>query len=85
MWHMTESVARLGKSGRLVIPAKIRRALDLHPGDELLLRVEEDGLRLSTRAQAIARAQALVRRYISEDRSLADELIAERREEAERE
>jgi AbrB family looped-hinge helix DNA binding protein len=82
---MTEDVARLGKAGRLVIPAKIRRALDLHPGDELLLRVENDGLHLSTRAQAVARAQAIVRKYVAPNRSLSDELIAERREDAERE
>ncbi len=35
--------------------------------------------------QAISRAQDLVRRYVPENRSLSDELIRERREEAEQE
>ena len=34
---------------------------------------------------AIARAQAILRRYVPEGVSLADELIADRRREAERE
>jgi len=38
-----------------------------------------------TSTQAVRRAQALVRRYVPEGRSLTDELIAERREEARRE
>jgi len=49
------------------------------------MRLDEEGLRLYTPAQAVARAQALVRRHIPEARDLADELISERRAEAERE
>jgi hypothetical protein len=37
-----------------------------------------------TRKQQLRRAQELVRSHISASRSLADELIAERREEADR-
>ena len=37
------------------------------------------------RAKAIKRAQEIVARYVPEGRSLADELIAERRAEAARE
>ena len=49
------------------------------------MRLDEEGLRLYTPAQAVAWAQALVRRHIPEARDLADELISERRAEAERE
>jgi hypothetical protein len=38
-----------------------------------------------SRERSIRKAQKLVRRYILEDRSLADELIAERRAEAQQE
>jgi deoxyribodipyrimidine photolyase len=38
-----------------------------------------------SRARSIRKAQKLVRRYIPEGRSLADELIAERRAEAQQE
>lgn len=69
----------------MVIPAEYRKALGLHVGDEVILRIEGNELRLITLDQAIAHAQALVGQYVPEGRSLVDELIAERRQEAERE
>lgn len=75
----------MGKSGRLVVPATFRRALDLKPGTELIVRLTEDGLHISTRRQAIAHAQEIVRAYVPAERRLVDELLAERRESAERE
>ncbi len=82
---MNESKTKLGQGGRIVIPTEYRRKLGLEAGDEILMRLDEEGLRLYTPAQAVARAQALVRRHIPEARGLADELISERRAEAERE
>jgi AbrB family looped-hinge helix DNA binding protein len=81
---MKEHVARVGRSGRLVIPADVRRALGLEPGTEVVLRVDEDGLHLQSRQQALARAQALVRRHVPRSRRLVSELLAERRREARR-
>ena len=77
--------AKLGKSGRLVLPIQFRRALGVEPGDELILALDEGELRIFTRGEAIRRAQKLVRRYIPSDRSLVDELIQERRAESARE
>ena len=54
-------------------------------GDEVLLRLEDGELRVHTFDQAVRRAQAIVREYIPEGRLLSEELIAERRREAERE
>jgi AbrB family looped-hinge helix DNA binding protein len=68
-----------------VIPAEYRRALGLRAGDEVILRLEDGEVRLLTLAEGIRRAQALVRRYLPEGRSLSDELIAERKEQGERE
>ena len=79
---MGEKVATLGESGRLVIPVEIRRKLGVEAGDKLILRLDEEGLHLCTPAQALARAQAFVDRLGLEDRSLAAELVAERRREA---
>jgi len=53
-------------------------------GDEVVLVLEPDGVRILTPRQAVKRAQELVRRYVTGGRSLADELIEERRREAER-
>lgn len=82
---MNEIRTKLGQSGRVVIPREYRKSLGLKSGDEIIMRLDEKGLHLYTPAQAVARAQELVRRYVPEGRSLADELISERREEASRE
>ena len=80
----TEKV-KLGSNGRLVIPASYRRALGVEEGDELVVRLEEGELRLSSRKTALKRAQDRVRRYLPETGLLSEELIAERRKEADRE
>jgi AbrB family looped-hinge helix DNA binding protein len=66
----------------LVIPADFRRELGIEAGDEVILRLDEEGLHLSTPAQTLARAQAFVRSLGVEGRDLAAELVAERRREA---
>jgi len=82
---MSEFKTKIGQSGRIVIPTEYRRRLGLEAGDEVIMHLDDDGLRLYTPAQAVMRAQALVRRYVPEGRSLSEELISERRAEAERE
>ena len=76
---------KMEKSGRVLIPAAIRRQLDLKEGTEVLLRVDEAGIHLGTRDQALARIHKRLRQYIPEGRVLSEELIQERRIEAERE
>jgi hypothetical protein len=51
-----------------------------------VIELKGDELRLRSRQAAIKKVQAMVRKHIpDESRSLADELIAERRQEAARE
>jgi AbrB family looped-hinge helix DNA binding protein len=76
---------RVGEKGRVVIPASFRAALDIKVGDEVELRIEDNELRVSTVKTRVARAQQRLRRFIKPGRSLAKELIAERREAAGRE
>jgi len=76
---------RVNENGRIVIPASFRKVLGIDAGDEVVLRIEDDELRISTMKRRIERAQRFVRRYVKPGRSLADELIAERREAAKRE
>jgi AbrB family looped-hinge helix DNA binding protein len=78
---MTQVRTRIDEGGRIVIPAEYRQALGLQVGDEVILRLEGRELRIFTLNQAIKRAQELVSRSIPQERSLADELIAERRRE----
>ncbi|GMV44014.1 MAG: hypothetical protein AMXMBFR64_57300 [Myxococcales bacterium] len=78
---MSTATARLGAGGRVVIPGEFRRALGLRVGDEVVVVLEADGLRVMSSASAVRRAQALIAPFVPVDVSLSDELIAERREE----
>ncbi len=82
---MARLVTRVSEGGRVVIPAVYSKALGLNPGDEVVLFLEEGGIRILTPREAARRAQAVVRSYIPAGRRLADELIAERRQDARRE
>ena len=74
---------KIGKGGRLVIPAEYRKALGLKPGDEVQVALINNGeIRVFSMNQAIKLAQNLVRRYVPKDKSLSEELIRERRENA---
>ena len=81
---MPEIKTTIGEGGRIVIPAEYRKVLGLKPGDEVVLVLQEGEVRILTPKQAIQRAQALVRRYVSKPKSLVEELLRERREEAAR-
>ena len=83
---MTKEVRiRVGQSGRIVIPAAFRRALGIAVGDQVVVRLQDGELRITTKRQRILRAQARAGRYIKPGVSVVDELLAERRREAERE
>ncbi len=73
---------RVNENGRLVIPAPFRRQMGIRAGDEVVLVLEEDELRILTRKREIERTQRLVRKHVKAGVSLADELIRERREAA---
>lgn len=78
-------VTKIDKNGRVFIPAECRRELGLKPGDRVIVQVDGAELRILSQLEGIRRAQEIVARYIPPDRSLVDELIAERRAEAARE
>jgi AbrB family looped-hinge helix DNA binding protein len=80
-----EARARVNENGRVVIPAAFRKAMGINVGDEVVLRIEDNELRISTLKRRIERAQRLVRQHVRPGTSLVDELIAERREAAKRE
>jgi len=75
---------RIGKQGRIVIPAELREEMDLRPGDQLNARIEDERLVLERREQILKNLQARFTRATG-GRSVVDELIAERRAEAARE
>ena len=80
-----EARLRINENGRVVIPVSFRKALGINPGDEVLLRLEDDELRITTMKHRIARAQRHARKYVKRGVSLVDDLLSERREAAKRE
>lgn len=68
----------LGQQGRLVIPAEIRAALGLAPGDRMHLRLVGKRVVLERQQDAAAELRGLASE-VPETRSLVDELLAERR------
>jgi AbrB family looped-hinge helix DNA binding protein len=80
-----EARLKVNENGRVVIPAAFREALGIQPGDEIVVRLEEDELRITTMKRRIERAQRIVRKYVKPGESLVDELIADRRKAAKRE
>jgi AbrB family looped-hinge helix DNA binding protein len=77
----SDNEVQIGAQGRLVIPAALRKALNLKPGDRLVARKEGDRLVLERRETVVKRLQASFE-HIPKNVSLVDELIAERRAEA---
>jgi AbrB family looped-hinge helix DNA binding protein len=77
-----ETRLRVNENGRVVIPAAFRKALGIEVGDEVVLRIQDDELRITTQQHRIERAQRRARQHVKPGVSLVDELLAERREAA---
>jgi AbrB family looped-hinge helix DNA binding protein len=75
---------RLGRQGRLVIPADLRRKLGLNDGDELVARDEDGRLVIEPRSAVLTRIRRRLQ-ALPPEVSLVDDLLAERRREAQRE
>ncbi len=79
---MLKASMRVNENGRVVIPASFRKRLGIRAGDEVVLQIQGDELRITTLKHNMERAQRLVRKHVKPGTSLVDELIAERREAA---
>jgi AbrB family looped-hinge helix DNA binding protein len=78
---VTKAKARMIDGGRVVLPAEIRRAMQLKKGDTLVLELKGDELRMRSSRAALRRIQESLRSLRIEG-SIVDGLIAERRREA---
>jgi AbrB family looped-hinge helix DNA binding protein len=82
---MDMETTHMSENGRIVLPAAVRRAAGIRPREVLTVRVDEEGVHLQTRRQAIKHAQAIVRKYTKGRKGLVEEFLSERREDAGRE
>jgi len=74
----------LGRQGRLVIPASLRRSLGLEEGDRLVARQDGNRLVIEKPEQIKQRLKARFAQVPAE-RRLVEELLAERRQQSRRE
>jgi len=81
--HPEARSCRLDPSGRIVLPFAIREAKGLHDGDELIVSFEDDAIVLRTYEEAMQRLQDAFCHGLDKDSSLVDELISERKQDAE--
>ena len=77
--------ARVSASGRLSIPADMRRALGIEKGGSVSLRLGDEGLHLKTPHQFVKRIQKMAREDGPHEKLSVDDFINWRREEARRE
>lgn len=75
---------KIDKAGRVVIPAEMRAAMHVKPGDTVAAKVVDGELSVVSPEVSLKRVQAFARKWKAQNPgvSVVDELIAERREEA---
>jgi len=78
---------KIDSAGRIVIPADMRAAMMVKPGDAVTAEVVDGEFRLVSPEVALKHVRAFARKWKAEHpgESVVDELIADRREEARRE
>lgn len=75
----------VGPGGRVVIPAAYRQALGLEEGEDVVMTLEGETLRLESRRARLRRAQERVAPHLKGPQFASDAFLAERRREARRE
>ena len=79
--NLVSKDAKLGEKGQVVIPAEMREALGLKPGDAVIVRLEGKSVRITTRHALIEELEGA---FATPGRDLTAELLEERHEEARR-
>ncbi|CAN5462348.1 hypothetical protein BH24DEI1_BH24DEI1_02390 [soil metagenome] len=83
--HKHQYSLQVGNRGRIVLPAELRKRLEIQEGDQLILTLETDGSLRLTSAWELAHKGLGLFAHVAPEVSLVDDLIAERKAEAARE
>lgn len=75
----------IGAKGRIILPTALQRQANLQEGEKLVITVGEDGKLYMEPLRTCAKACEGMFAHLAPGISLADELIAERREAAQKE
>ncbi len=74
--------AKVTKGGKLSIPSKFRKSLNIKDGTNVIFSTENGEIKITPINLALEKARLILKKHVSKDISLSDELIKERREEA---
>jgi AbrB family looped-hinge helix DNA binding protein len=72
---------RMTDAGRIVIPAELRKEIELREGEELIFSRDAEGIRITSLKRAIRQAQELFTSLAPSEVVLSQVLLAERRRE----
>ena len=81
----TLAKSKVVSGGRIQLPASMRSAAGLSDGDTVVLELIDGEIHLRSQKAMLARVRARLRPFVEDGVSVVDELIADRRAEAERE
>jgi len=81
---MTKTVI-LGESGRIVLPASIRKEFGMAPGERLTVIADDGEIRIFSRKMILNRVRARILKKRGTLKGILDEFLDERHEEARRE
>lgn len=78
---------KIVSGGRLQLPAELRRELGFADGDSVIMEVVDNELRVRSQREGMRRIQELLKLYRPKEGEMlvSDELIVDRRKEAENE
>ncbi|GJE56289.1 AbrB/MazE/SpoVT family DNA-binding domain-containing protein [Methylobacterium thuringiense] len=76
---------KMVKGGRIIVPATVRKRMGLTEGDAVFMELHGDELRIRPARSTLRRIQAKLRAFAPKSGLVSEELIFERRAEAERE
>ncbi|MFT6568977.1 MAG: AbrB family looped-hinge helix DNA binding protein [Sphingomonas echinoides] len=79
--HMTLQV-NITPNGRMSLPVGIRKRLGLEEGGVVLIEETPDGVILRTVGQAVAKAQAIAKRYAQQPGVSVDDFLASRHQDS---
>jgi AbrB family looped-hinge helix DNA binding protein len=72
----------IGDNGRVVLPKEVRTKLAVGKGDKVLFIIEDDEIKVTTRAALVKKLRGIFAR--DDGRNLSEELLEDRRKEAKR-
>lgn len=75
---------KLGEGGRLVIPAAMREALGVKPGDDMALEVEDGELKVKSYSSVIRELQEEFSKLVPAGKGAVDDFLKARKEEQKR-